>query len=318
MSENYLKVSESDNYKLFKFEHQGLTGYELDIQPKNPELLRILHISDIEGRKIELNKELVGSIDLILLSGDISVGAKSLTRNVRVLNKIAELLPKNVPLFFIPGNREYDYMAKEFEGIPEQFYPVHNRILHIQINSGKDILWHTLKHIFVLSLGGAIPGFNNNFVLSEEEIKSGLGNLYNHLNSLKEIIYKKQSEQQEGDIQERSKRRDALILMTHVPPINTEIDFARTNFTHIGSKSIREFIEEKQPDLCVCGHVHESGGIIKLNRTICVNPGATKFGNAAIVDIDIKMKPKESAVMDSKDKEEDFIRVEQIQVDVVK
>lgn len=41
-----------------------------------------------------------------------------------------------------------------------------------------------------------------------------------------------------------------------------------------GSISVRQAIETHQPLLTLHGHIHESPGVIKLGRTVCVNPGS--------------------------------------------
>lgn len=42
----------------------------------------------------------------------------------------------------------------------------------------------------------------------------------------------------------------------------------------IGSHSVRRAIEEFRPLLALHGHVHESRGITKIGRTVCINPGS--------------------------------------------
>lgn len=41
-----------------------------------------------------------------------------------------------------------------------------------------------------------------------------------------------------------------------------------------GSRAVREAIEKYQPLLGLHGHIHESPGVIKLGRTLCMNPGS--------------------------------------------
>ena len=57
---------------------------------------------------------------------------------------------------------------------------------------------------------------------------------------------------------------------------------------HIGSKSVRDFIEKEQPFLTLHGHIHESpdmSGVWKQNigKTISMNPGDAK---PVIIDLD--------------------------------
>jgi Icc-related predicted phosphoesterase len=41
-----------------------------------------------------------------------------------------------------------------------------------------------------------------------------------------------------------------------------------------GSRSVRAAIEKYQPMLGLHGHIHESAGVAKIGRTVCVNPGS--------------------------------------------
>jgi len=43
----------------------------------------------------------------------------------------------------------------------------------------------------------------------------------------------------------------------------------------VGSHAVRQAIEEVQPVLALCGHIHESRGTASLGRTLVVNPGST-------------------------------------------
>lgn len=82
------------------------------------------------------------------------------------------------------------------------------------------------------------------------------------------------------------------ILVTHAPPYDTEADKIASG-DHVGSKSIRKIIEETQPTLNVCGHVHESIGQDTVGETTIVNPGDAASGHACIIELssdDIKNK----------------------------
>jgi uncharacterized protein len=85
------------------------------------------------------------------------------------------------------------------------------------------------------------------------------------------------------------------ILVSHQPPINTTADKAGAEF-HVGSYSVREFIEQTQPLICFSGHIHSGVGIDTIGRTKIVNPGALWQGGYAyallnegqIIDLQIK------------------------------
>ncbi len=75
------------------------------------------------------------------------------------------------------------------------------------------------------------------------------------------------------------------ILVTHDPPYNTALDL-NLRKEHVGSSSVRHIIEEKQPLLALCGHIHEARGIEKINNTTCVNAGAVKLGSGADIVVE--------------------------------
>ncbi len=76
---------------------------------------------------------------------------------------------------------------------------------------------------------------------------------------------------------------EKCILVTHSPP-KFLLDKTATGL-HVGSEKLLEFIEEKRPILVICGHIHESKGVMKYKDTILVNPGC--YGKEyAIIEID--------------------------------
>jgi Icc-related predicted phosphoesterase len=94
-----------------------------------------------------------------------------------------------------------------------------------------------------------------------------------------------------GDMASKVRRMDNCIFNIHVPPINTGIDEAPLLDTSVtppkpvvkggqvmktgaGSRAVREAIEKHQPLLGLHGHIHESRGVFKIGRTICLNPGS--------------------------------------------
>lgn len=75
-----------------------------------------------------------------------------------------------------------------------------------------------------------------------------------------------------------------FILVSHNPPFNTKVDI--TSFgAHVGSKSLRSFIEETMPLLTLCGHIHEARAIDKIEETLVVNPGPAFKGFYALIDL---------------------------------
>jgi Icc-related predicted phosphoesterase len=62
------------------------------------------------------------------------------------------------------------------------------------------------------------------------------------------------------------------ILVSHNPPYGTKVDQTLLGI-HAGSKAVREFIDDFQPDLCLCGHIHEAIGSDRIGNTLILNPG---------------------------------------------
>lgn len=73
-----------------------------------------------------------------------------------------------------------------------------------------------------------------------------------------------------------------LVLAIHTPPRDSLCD-RLDNGAHVGSPAVRAFIEAVQPDVCLCGHIHESRAQDSIGRTTVVNPGMLSAGSYAVV-----------------------------------
>ncbi|MDK2982746.1 MAG: uncharacterized protein PWP19_224 [Thermococcaceae archaeon] len=168
------------------------------------------------------------------------------------------------------GGKETAYnILKEFIGFGKLFYAVMGNC------DGRDVLelleelnvsLHDKRVEFngvgIVGIGGSnITPFSTIWEFSEEEIWEILTKNY-----------------QDGDI-----------VLSHVPPKNTKVDKTLVG-THAGSKSLRKFIEEKQPPLVICGHIHEGTGIDRIGETLIVNPGPLAKGHYATIDFDEEKK----------------------------
>ncbi len=74
------------------------------------------------------------------------------------------------------------------------------------------------------------------------------------------------------------------ILVTHAPPLDTPADIMESG-EHIGSSAVRKVVEETQPTINICGHIHESKGMGKVDDTVVVNPGDARSGTACILEL---------------------------------
>jgi Icc-related predicted phosphoesterase len=75
------------------------------------------------------------------------------------------------------------------------------------------------------------------------------------------------------------------IFCPHSPPYDTACDRLRDG-RHVGSGSLRAFVDREQPDLLLCGHIHEARSTDELGRTRVVNPGPVAAGHYALVEVE--------------------------------
>lgn len=84
------------------------------------------------------------------------------------------------------------------------------------------------------------------------------------------------------------------IFCPHAPPLRTACDRLRSG-EHVGSAVIRAFVEREEPDLVLCGHIHESRGTDEIGRSRIVNPGPVSAGHYALVEVndqlDVRLDP---------------------------
>lgn len=74
------------------------------------------------------------------------------------------------------------------------------------------------------------------------------------------------------------------IFVPHAPPRDTNLDRTFVG-RHVGSISVRRFIEARQPDVAICGHIHEARGVDTIGRTQIVNCGPAARGNYAVITL---------------------------------
>jgi Icc-related predicted phosphoesterase len=98
------------------------------------------------------------------------------------------------------------------------------------------------------------------------------------------------------------------IFNIHVPPYDTTIDSApmvdgsttppryvmrdgMPQFIGAGSTAVRAAVEKYQPLIGLHGHIHESRGIFKLGKTLCINPGS-EYGEGILRGVLITLNEK--------------------------
>lgn len=83
---------------------------------------------------------------------------------------------------------------------------------------------------------------------------------------------------------DRDRDGSPLILVSHQPPVNTLND-RLSNGEHVGSRTVRGFIERHKPLVCFSGHIHEAPGIDSIGGTKVVNPGPLGTRSYAYLDV---------------------------------
>lgn len=68
-------------------------------------------------------------------------------------------------------------------------------------------------------------------------------------------------------------QKKPLVWLDHPPPAETALDKLAEDW-HVGSRSLRKFIEEFQPTYVFCGHIHETFGQEDMvGDTVIINSG---------------------------------------------
>jgi Icc-related predicted phosphoesterase len=227
------------------------------------EPLKILLCSDLAGKDPSFPRELIATTDAVLLAGDITLGAKSETRAEKNFQRLGELFPPPIPVYFIPGNHDYSFIADPQPWIPTNFVQLHNRAIIVPLRG---------YSITIIGFGGAKLGLYNNFAFPEEEIFVSLDHLFHNqrINQLNSSIDKNLI--------------PFTILLVHDPPFNTKLDY-NLQKQHVGSEAIRRIVEMYQPNLTVAGHIHESPAIDHIDKTFLINPGEGKYDRYATITI---------------------------------
>ena len=70
-------------------------------------------------------------------------------------------------------------------------------------------------------------------------------------------IIDRKLEQRLPQFKEKIQPSDKVILVTHGPPYNTELDYMPL-YGSVGCRSITKAIKELKPHLFLCGHIHEN------------------------------------------------------------
>ena len=215
-------------------------------------MTKILAISDVHGEENEnlytyLNNH--EEIELVIILGDITdFGPLDFVGTF--IEKVADC---GVDVIAIPGNCDPKGICN---AINEVSFCLHNNI----IAYGDAILF---------GYGGSNETpFNTPGEIQDNKI---YGDVYELLANY-DYVY-------------NDKVPKVKILVTHAPPYNTEADKLESG-DHVGSAGILKSIHEFEPQINLCGHIHEAKSLSKIGKTTDVaNPGMLKDNGAVLIDI---------------------------------
>jgi len=176
-----------------------------------------------------------------------------LERLKRWLDMIDERVNPNVKVIVAPGNDDHfcvDELLKQYERV---IYPL-----------GKVVYLDDVHPMISYEYTNPTP-WGTPREKSEEELERDLEKLFSMVDNY-----------------------EHLVCMFHCPPYDSGLDIAPTLDDQlrlvgdvfgivkipVGSKAIRKAIEKYQPEIGLHAHIHESPGIRKIGRTICINPGS--------------------------------------------
>jgi len=81
---------------------------------------------------------------------------------------------------------------------------------------------------------------------------------------------------------EQIKHFSKLILVAHDPPFGSKTAELPSG-ENVGNKSVLEFIQRVQPDICLTGHIHEANTEDFIGKTKVLNPGMLCMGGYALI-----------------------------------
>ncbi|KZX16827.1 3',5'-cyclic adenosine monophosphate phosphodiesterase CpdA [Methanobrevibacter cuticularis] len=209
--------------------------------------MKILAITDVHSENNPKFDNYIknNDLDLVIVAGDITNFGPP-EFATEFLNNITSL---GIEVIAIPGNCD----TKESILAIEESDAIFN---HNNLFINQNIAFH--------GFGGSNPTpFDTPFEFDDEELYENINDLFN------QVV---------------SNQRMLNILITHAPPLNCEADKLEDG-SHVGSNGVRKIIEEHQPDISICGHIHEARSIDKIDETLVINPGMLKDNHGSLIEI---------------------------------
>ncbi len=205
----------------------------------------------------------------IISFGDVHEDTSNLIKIKSVLED-ADLIVISGDLTNYHGKVEAKKVVESIKKYNKRLLAQYGNLDQPEVNeylTGEGINLHGNGYVFgdvgIFGCGGSSPTpFNTPSEISETDIKKHLTHGYN---KVKDAKWK--------------------IMVCHTPPKDTVIDIVRSGM-HVGSGTVRDFILQYRPDVCISGHIHESRGKDKIGNTIVLNAGMFRDGWYIEVNVD--------------------------------
>lgn len=217
------------------------------------DVLRILGLSDLHDRSEMLG--LLGDVDadLIAFCGDLHNA--SMPEQARLASEaLAKIGP---PVLIVPGNMDHR------DVVPDLWKEAGLTMIH-----GSSFRY---KSYGFLGLGG--------MVMRDPKRLGNPARYYHREEDAYDLLAGAHRELQ--DVQK-------VVIITHQPPRGSRDKIYTGERT--GSVCLRRFVEENQPLLLLCGHIHEDRGEAVIGRTRIINVGELRRGHAALIELNDDMR----------------------------
>jgi Icc-related predicted phosphoesterase len=210
--------------------------------------VRLLALSDIHGRLGNIGL-LGGVVDRSKPDAIVVSGDLTHFGSLADASVILSALTRyGAPVLFVPGNCDPAELASSatIEGASN----IHGRCLR-------------LLDLSFIGVGGGVPSpFKTPFELTEAKIG--------------QILLSASS----GCIE-----HGRAVVVSHAAPYGPRVDRAHLG-KHLGSRSLRKFIDEHRPAASICGHIHEGRGVDVIGGTTVVNPGPFRDRLYALIEVE--------------------------------
>jgi uncharacterized protein len=217
------------------------------------ENLKILALADLHDRSCQLSELKDAQADLVVVCGDLHNGGPAdVTKST-----VDALAGLGHPVLIVPGNTDPRPLAEV----------LWNDAGFINLDRRAYCYTSPGHSVGFIGFGGMVPGNPKRigdpgrYYHSDEEVYKVLAECYREIAGC-----------------------DWRVVVTHQPPRGALGKIYNGEIT--GCASLVRFIEDYQPDLLICGHIHEARGVAEMGNTKVINVGDLARGYSAMIELD--------------------------------